>query len=677
MRSFLAELKRRKVVRVVVAYAIALFVVIQAADPVVEMLLLPDWTLRLVFALAVLGLPVVVGLAWAFDWGPGGLERTGDDEAAGGPAGGGPPDVDPGPAAVPTAWKIAVVGAVAVLALAGGAFLFRSDANADLPRDHIVVLPLENRTGDPTLDPLGRLAADWVTQGIIRARLGTVLPVNDVLATLGAPDVDIATVSATEAGRATGAGTVVEGSYYLAGDGVELQVRVVDARRGRVLESLDPVRGPAADPRAAVEELRDRVGGFLATLFDPRDLFASVSSLPTRPPTLQAYTAYADGHDRFLRYEYDEAIPVLTRASELDSTFMAGKLLVVVAQLNRGRYTTADSITAELLAAPDRLSRDERLFAEGLRAVIHGDHGVAMDRTERLAEMFPNSQFHYQAGYEGVVFNRPRRAIHYFSTLDPTRGPVTRWPPYWGQYRNAYHLLGDHAAELRVARRALEVFAEPERVVSYQIQPLAAMGRFGELRDALAETARFGAGTPAGGLREAALELRAHGFADSADAYLREAVDWYGRQSVAEQERLKESIAYTLYVAGRPDSAGVLYRALLAEAPEPVDDRSRARVRTLRGRLGTIAAGLGDAETARRIDASLRDVDWPLQRGATSLWRARIAARLGESDRAVALFRQAFSEGLYFGPWIHRDPDLILLADHPGFQTLLRPGDEA
>jgi TolB-like protein len=678
LKGFLSELKRRKVVRAVIAYAIAAWVVIQAAGPLVDVLMLPEWTPRLVFALTVLGLPVAIGLAWAFDWGPRGLERTGDHEAAGGPSATEAAAETPARSTIPAAWKIAVVGAVAVLALAGGAFLMWDPGSADgeLPRDHIVVLPFENRTGDPALDPLGRLAADWVTQGIIRAGLGTVLPLNDVLATLGVPDVDLTEISASEAGRATGAGTVVEGSYYLAGDSVELQARVVDVRRGRVLESLDPVRGSAADPGAAVEELRDRVGGFLATLFDPRGLFASDSSLPTRPPTLQAYTAYADAQDRFLRFDFDAAIWVLNRAIELDSTFIPSKLVMAVAHLNRGRHTVADSITTELLAEPERLTLDERLRAEFIRAMSRGDRSVAMDRSARLAEMFPNSHFHYQAGNDGVLYNRPRRATHYLSTLDPTRGPMARWPPYWSVYRNAHHLLGEHTEELQVARRALETFGEPERVVSFQIQPLAAMGRFVELRDALAQTERYGVGMPADGLREAALELRAHGFADSADTYLREALDWYGRQSEAERERLKEAIVYTLYVAGRPDSAGVLYHGLLTEAPEPVDDRSRARVRTLRGRLGTIAAGLGDTEAAGRTDAWLRDVDWPLQRGSTSLWRARIAAQLGEPDRAVALLRQAFSEGATFGVWVHRDPDLILLADHPGFQALLRPGDE-
>lgn len=150
------------------------------------------------------------------------------------------------------------------------------------------------------------------------------------------------------------------------------------------------------------------------------------------------------------------------------------------------------------------------------------------------------------------------------------------------------------------------------------------MGRFGELRDALAQTARFGVGTPACGLREAALDLRAHGFADSADAYLREALDWYGRQSEAERDRLRRPSLIRCTLPGGPTPRGSCTGRSWPRRPSPWTTRSRARVQTLRGRLGTIAAGaaaaagtpgLGDpeshAETAQRMDARLRRIRSP------------------------------------------------------------------
>jgi adenylate cyclase len=70
------ELRRRKVVRVAVAYLLLAWLVIQVADAVFEPLGLPVWALKLVIVLAALCFPVACGLAWAFDMTPTGVERT-------------------------------------------------------------------------------------------------------------------------------------------------------------------------------------------------------------------------------------------------------------------------------------------------------------------------------------------------------------------------------------------------------------------------------------------------------------------------------------------------------------------------------------------------------------------------------------------------------------------------
>lgn len=66
--------------RVAVAYAVAVFVVVYVADLTVEPLGLPEWTSRLMFFLSLVGFPVAVGLAWAFDVTPEGI-RTDEWDA--------------------------------------------------------------------------------------------------------------------------------------------------------------------------------------------------------------------------------------------------------------------------------------------------------------------------------------------------------------------------------------------------------------------------------------------------------------------------------------------------------------------------------------------------------------------------------------------------------------------
>ena len=77
-QQFFAEMKRRRVFRVMAVYGIVAFGVIEAADNVFPRIALPDWTVTLVVWLALLGFPVAIVLAWAFDSTPEGMKRTED-----------------------------------------------------------------------------------------------------------------------------------------------------------------------------------------------------------------------------------------------------------------------------------------------------------------------------------------------------------------------------------------------------------------------------------------------------------------------------------------------------------------------------------------------------------------------------------------------------------------------
>ena len=77
-----AELIRRRVVRVVVLYAVAGWIVIEVASTVLPNLALPDWTVKLVTILVGLGFIIAIVLAWAFDIGPGGVHRTTSTDSA-------------------------------------------------------------------------------------------------------------------------------------------------------------------------------------------------------------------------------------------------------------------------------------------------------------------------------------------------------------------------------------------------------------------------------------------------------------------------------------------------------------------------------------------------------------------------------------------------------------------
>src|SRR6266550_3159891 len=74
--NFFAELKRRNVYKVAIAYAIVAWLLMQIATQVFPFLEIPNWAIRLVIMLIVIGFPIALIIAWAFELTPEGLKRT-------------------------------------------------------------------------------------------------------------------------------------------------------------------------------------------------------------------------------------------------------------------------------------------------------------------------------------------------------------------------------------------------------------------------------------------------------------------------------------------------------------------------------------------------------------------------------------------------------------------------
>jgi hypothetical protein len=75
-KNFFGELKRRNVYKVAVAYGVVAWLVIQVATQVFPFFEIPNWAVRLVVLLIVIGFPIALVLAWAFELTPEGLKRT-------------------------------------------------------------------------------------------------------------------------------------------------------------------------------------------------------------------------------------------------------------------------------------------------------------------------------------------------------------------------------------------------------------------------------------------------------------------------------------------------------------------------------------------------------------------------------------------------------------------------
>jgi tRNA A-37 threonylcarbamoyl transferase component Bud32/tetratricopeptide (TPR) repeat protein len=581
------------------------------------------------------------------------------------------------------------LAAVGLVGVAAALLLRRPDSGLNDRR--VVVAVIDNRTGDPTLDNLGHMAADWVTQGLAQTGLVEVVPSMSVMTSSVAPrergpgHLDAAGIRTL--GRETGAGTVVSGAYYRQGDSIQFQVQISAAKDGTVLRALEPVAGPLSQPLNAVEALRRRVMAALATLFDSRLTFWAKAA--GQPPTFEAYQEFIQGLDRMVQFDSRGAIGHFRRAALEDTTFRLPLIFAAHEHMDLGEFATADSIAHAVERSPGRLSPLDQLYLTWVLAQTRGDRQKGLETARELAALAPNSETLWLVAQGALALNRPREMIAALTALGPDRGLFRGWSVYWFYLSFAHHLVGDHRRELKEALEGRRRHPAELTVLAAEVRALAALGRTAEINERLVEAPSLPAQpgwAPADIALLAALELTAHDHRADASAAVTWAVRWLESRPPEEARsaahRFRLALAY--YVGGRVDDARRLLEALASEAA--LDARDAAGMRwfatitgdvpdhlTFLGFLGVVAAREGRRDEALRLERALQAISPRYLYGRHTMWRARIHAVLGEREAAVALVQEAFAQGYPRGGVMHLYPSLMSLRDYPPFQELLRP----
>jgi len=231
LRDLLDEVGRRHVARVAILYAAVAFAVLEATDIVIPALGWPEWLIRWVIGLAVLGFPVVLVLAWIYDFTPGGMVRTAslDEEGA---AGRGPERRGGRPAV--SALLLLASGA---LVAAGALFTFQWShgdpglargtegvAGADLDPRRIAVLPFSAL--DATDE--GGFFANGIHEDILNhlAKIGSL----QVISRTTVLQYRDSGKTAREIGMELGAGSILEGTVRRREDRIRVVTQLIDTR---------------------------------------------------------------------------------------------------------------------------------------------------------------------------------------------------------------------------------------------------------------------------------------------------------------------------------------------------------------------------------------------------------------------------------------------------------------
>src|SRR5438046_5666771 len=220
LRNFFAELRRRNVYKVSVAYAVVGWLLVQISTHVFPCLEIPNWIVRLVIILIAIGFPIALVIAWAFEATPEGIKRT---EVA---------DAMPGSAATrrkkhASIYVVVIAAAISVTLFFLGRYTAgnKSVASApnELPAKSIAVLPFDNLSRDPD----NAYFAEGVQDEIL-SRLAKVADLK-VISRTSTQRFKSAPANLPDIAKQLGVTNILEGSVQKSADQVRVSVQLINA----------------------------------------------------------------------------------------------------------------------------------------------------------------------------------------------------------------------------------------------------------------------------------------------------------------------------------------------------------------------------------------------------------------------------------------------------------------
>ena len=279
-----------------------------------------------------------------------------------------------------TLWTIAGAGAVTA-AIAIGVVWYRRGRPIASPNQsqRVLVVAMRDETRDSTLASVGRMAADWITEGLVR--LDGLSVVSDLASSSAAGD-----SSLRAAATANGAGIVVSGAYYVDGDSVRLQATVTDVASWKRLPSIRAVSAPRLQPSALLEPLRQRVMGMLADRYDKS------GALPSDlPPSFDAYQLVVAGTQAAVTGDWAGALADNLRAASLDSSWARPRLTAAQAYINLGRPAEADSMLKVLERLRPALSSYDVALLNYMHSQLDGNTEAQLGAVREMSRVAPGA----------------------------------------------------------------------------------------------------------------------------------------------------------------------------------------------------------------------------------------------------------------------------------------------
>jgi TolB-like protein/Tfp pilus assembly protein PilF len=652
--SFVDELKRRNVLRVAIAYAIVAWLIAQVTELAFDSFGTPDWAIKTVLFLLLIGFPLALLFAWAFELTPDGLKRE--------------KDVDRSESITPRTGRKLDYSIFAVLVLALGyfaadKFLLDTPPDVGVPQTtadkSIAVLPFVNMSSDPE--------QEYFSDGIAEELLNVLskIPGLRVSARTSSFQFKGENLDIVKIGQQLNSSLVLEGSVRKSGTSVRITAQLIDAATGfhlwsetydRQIEDVFAVQDEIS--AAIVAELQEHLG-------------LQVGAAP-RVRTAENPAA----HEAYLRGLY--LVAQDTRAGREEA----------VAQFERALSHDPDYAIAHAELAMAILR--SRPGAEARpRAALHVKRATELDPTLAEVHAAKGLLLYDQVNLEEALTSF-RRAVE----INPNYVAAYTW---MGQLLNLDLGRYDEAFPMREKAMRIDPLSIP--TIVFYLQALVERNRLAEADLELAKIAsifphvyayRHGSRMSRGGNLAAAV-LGSLDALNINPAYgrVRNGLSFHFAMVGLEKEALAIAPRFSTYVLsylGRPQDAITVARSWLAEDPELISARHD---------LGLALAGAGDYANSRPILEEM----WRSSGGriskrseifVTATAAALIAVRrnAGEEEKVdelvaaimdnVRRYREAgiVGDGRSFGPDYEEGIALYLSGDHESGLALLDKATE-
>ena len=382
-RNFFAELKRRNVYKVAVAYAVAGWALSQGIAQVLPVFDIPNWVIRLIVLLIIIGLPIALVLAWMFELTPQGIKRT--------------EDVDLVAAAQQPkkrTWIFVVI--IGALLSIGLFFLGRYSAvnttasPAGISNKSIAVLPFDNLSRDPD----NAYFAEGVQDEIL-TRLAKVADLK-VISRTSTSHFKSAPENLPQIAKQLGVAHILEGSVQKAGDQVRVNVQLINAMTDAHLWA-DTYDRKLTDIFAVESEIAKTIAETLQAKITGSEK-NSIAKAPTANP--EAYELYLKGRffwNKRTGGDLRKSIEYLKQAIAKDPNYaLAYAALADSYGLLRfyGGASPAESIVPATAAAKKALELDDSLAEPhaslGLIATEELEVHRGVSELERAVQLNPN-----------------------------------------------------------------------------------------------------------------------------------------------------------------------------------------------------------------------------------------------------------------------------------------------